>query len=383
MISGNKAGMTVSGSFSVVRDNIIGLDMTGKVALGNTEDGIRCLTGSDRTTFVNNTIGGNVRHGVYLSSRHHVLLGNTIGLAITGKSAVGNLIDGIHFGTGSDNATISRNIISGNLGHGAFLDSPNHVIEDNIIGLDVTGKVMVGNAMDGINSDGDNTSFTNNTISGNLRKGVDFSGNWNVFRGNIIGLDLAGETAAGNAQDGVLGVTGDDATITNNTVSGNLRHGIFLGISRRCKVQGNIIGLDVTGQVARGNAENGLVLELNSDSSTIINNTVSSNLGRGILILESSHIRIEGNRLEHNLLDAVRCATDSNFVSVINNTLSADFRPGTVGINISSESTRALANTFLSNTANTTELLVRSSVRNMPVLSVSEVSQYVFEGKTK
>jgi parallel beta-helix repeat protein len=309
--------------------------------------------------------------------------GNIVGLDVTGKVAMGNAEDGIDCSRGSVSTTVAWNTVSDNNGDGVFLfHSHNSVLQGNIIGLDAAGKVAVGNALQGMRfSSCDNATIVNNTVSGNQGAGVTLISCRNsVVQGNIIGLDLAGIVARGNAGYGISCFTGsDNTTIANNTISGNRDSGVLVFSSNNV-VQGNVIGLGVAGKVALGNGQDGIYCTTGSENTNISGNTVSNNLGNGISIFESVGIRIEANRLENNSLNAVQCNAGSNLVSIINNTFSARFRPGSVGINISSEGTRALANTF-SNITSSADSLLRSSVNGMPVLSVVKVSRSVLEGK--
>ncbi len=384
-VSGNKLyGVVLFSRNNMVQGNIIGLDMAGKVALGNAQDGIWSNAGSDNTVIVNNTVSGNFWCGLSLTrARSNLVQGNIIGLDITGRVALGNGQGGIQCSTGSDNTTITNNTVSGNKLYGVLLSSRNNVVQGNIIGLDITGRVALGNGQDGIqcSTGSDNTTITSNMVSGNRLNGVLLGSRNNVVQGNIIGLDMTGRAALGNAQDGIQCTSiSSNSTIVNNTICGNMRHGVFLSRARSNMVQGNIIGLDV--QVSLGNAQNGVQCDSGSDNTTIIDNTVSGNRRNGVLVLGSSRIRVEANRLESNVMDAVQCGANSSLVAVINNTIGARFRPGSAGINISSEGTRALGNTF-TNIFSTTESLVRSSVSGMPVLSVVNASRSMLEGSTK
>ena len=71
------------------------------------------------------------------------------------------------------------NLISGNSGNGVVLAGSNNQVEGNWIGVDSTGKSALGNALDGVvvdggssNTIGGSSADTRNVISGNLGQGV-------------------------------------------------------------------------------------------------------------------------------------------------------------------------------------------------------------------
>ena len=133
LISGNDAnGVEINDSSgTLVQGNLIGLDQTGTLALGNAGAGVLVDDGS-----VSNTIGGPVAGGRNFISGNAegvlvtgsatagtVVAGNLIGTNVEGTAAVGNLTAGIVI-AGGTGATIggatalARNVISGNTGDG-------------------------------------------------------------------------------------------------------------------------------------------------------------------------------------------------------------------------------------------------------------------------
>ena len=126
-----------------------------------------------------------------------------------------------------------------------------------------------------------------NVISGNDQYGVNVIGagtSNNRVIGNIIGLDLNGDVDLGNAQMGVGVGQGATANIigeagTPNVISGNNQNGVFLvdaGTSNN-RVQNNFIGLDITGSLARPNGIDGVRLDAGGAATgNIIGGTASS-----------------------------------------------------------------------------------------------------------
>src|SRR5439155_17551000 len=83
----------------------------------------------------------------------------------------------------------------------------------------------------------------------------------NQLQGNMIGLDVTGAAALGNALWGMYisapgNLIGGTTAGAGNVVSANGDAGIYLAGSgaTRNQLQGNIIGADLTGTAARGNA---------------------------------------------------------------------------------------------------------------------------------
>ncbi len=82
----------------------------------------------------------------------------------------------------------------------------------------------------------------------------------NIIQGNYIGTDMTGTLALGNADDGVLllapnNTIGGTTLAARNIISGNQEQGIRMQGSEASGniVQGNFIGVDRTGMVALGN----------------------------------------------------------------------------------------------------------------------------------
>ena len=313
-----------------MQGDYIGVDVTGKVALPNLQDGINSdaltTTIGGTTAGALNIISGNFGDGITLFNTallaSAVVQGNDIGVDVTGTTALGNAKDGVNSDT--TNTTIGGtvaadiNLISGNGGNGVTIGSGVNqaVVQGNYVGVNAAGTKLLGNKGDGVRSYSAATTIGGtaagalNLISGNSGNGITLintaAGSIAVVLGNIIGLDVTGKVALPNSEDGI---TSDVATTTIggtttgalNLISGNLGNGIrLLNIptpsGSTALVQGNIIGLDVTGMNPLGNAEDGV----NSDAATTTiggpdpnagllttgnaGNLISDNRGNGITI---------------------------------------------------------------------------------------------------
>ncbi len=206
--------------------NLIGTDPSGTVAVGNSQSGVD-LSGASGTEVglaaagLGNVISGNKGAGISLISgtTATVILNNEIGVAIDGKSGLGNQGDGIYFNNSPFNQVggtqpLEGNLIGKNLGDGIDVTgaSSSLLVEGNFIGTDVTAALNLGNQADGIS-----LASSSNTIGGTI------SG-----AGNTI--DYNGGGGAGGSGSGVrlVGNPNQDA-ILSNLMYKNAVLGINLG----------------------------------------------------------------------------------------------------------------------------------------------------------
>ncbi|HEY6508524.1 MAG TPA: DUF2341 domain-containing protein, partial [Vicinamibacterales bacterium] len=169
-------------------------------------------------------------------SSNNVVVGNFLGTNATGTAAKGNLV-GVRVSTSNNTiggtTAADRNIISGNTLDGVQISGVNggtgNVVIGNYIGLDVTGTVDLGNASQGVaiysgaqnNTIGGTTAGVRNVISGNNGEGVrliNAGTTGNVVLGNYIGTNAAGTAAVANSRQGVW----IDNGAANNTIGGTV-----------------------------------------------------------------------------------------------------------------------------------------------------------------
>ena len=117
-----------------------------------------------------------------------------------------------------------------------------------------------------------------------------------MLEGNFIGTDAFGASAIPNAANGILldrasgNTIGGSAIGARNVISGNGRNGIeLISGSAGNTVQGNYIGVDVTGSTALGNATDGLVIAGSGGNTVggaepLSGNIISGNGGNGVII---------------------------------------------------------------------------------------------------
>jgi Right handed beta helix region len=129
--------------------------------------------------------------------------GNYIGTDVTGRIDLGNSGDGIASSAFIGDHMIRGNVISGNGGNGISLSlGQQNFIEDNFIGTDAAGSFALGNDLNGIRGPEGTITARRNVISGNGQNGI-LSFGENLFQGNFIGTDATGRLPIGNAGDGL------------------------------------------------------------------------------------------------------------------------------------------------------------------------------------
>ncbi len=246
------------------------------------------------------------------------ITGCFIGVDASGLAAGPNTGDGIWIQGGDGNtiggnSTVERNLISGNQGVGIRMASDNNLVIQNFIGTDYTGAVGLPNSGHGIMISGNNNTIggiaglAGNVISGNLGDGVSITGVRNAVQGNVIGLNIPGETAVGNHGNGVtinaeLNIVGGTQMNQRNVISANWMNGVQV-LASSVLVQGNYIGTDGSGSLALGNHLNGIsVFGVGSiqigGSDPFAKNIISGNQLAGVLVeAGSSGVSLFGNRI--------------------------------------------------------------------------------------
>jgi parallel beta-helix repeat protein len=259
---------------------------------------------------------------------------------------------GLTFAPGSDGSQLLGVAVTNANGNGVTLESGNITLNNNYIGLDLTGNAA-GNAGDGLfiastssnNSIGLNptlaTGVVGNVISGNGGNGISFHGSsGNTLVCNRIGTDPTGTTAIANVGNGLWltagasgnqigGIaftdpatgaandpTGNKGTTApvfvvppqGNLISGNNANGVLIDTgSHNNTLNGNFVGTSANGDAAIGNALDGVAV-VNSDNNSLVGcqsfnlpfvyyNVLSGNGGNGLSITNSNNTVVQGNFL--------------------------------------------------------------------------------------
>jgi hypothetical protein len=324
---------------TLLQGNYVGSDAGGSLAVANAYGGIGVFSGANHVTVggagagAGNLLSGNGNAGLWLEGAgvtNNVMQGNWIGLDASGTAAVPNGWAGIYILDGSSGNLIggtaagAANIISGNVSEGVFISDPgttNNLVEGNLIGTGAAGTNAVANSYTGIgiwsgasfNVIGGTNAAQRNILSGNDGNGVRLGGTGTVnnqILGNYIGLEADGATALGNGGIGLYVESGPQNTLVGgvepgaaNVVSANGSDGIQLwgtGTSSNV-VEGNLVGTDKTGTLARGNEGSALSLISGPQFNTLggttaaARNLLSASAYDGVYAYQASNNVIEGN----------------------------------------------------------------------------------------
>ncbi|MBV9868209.1 MAG: CSLREA domain-containing protein [Abitibacteriaceae bacterium] len=355
VISGNGLnGINIQGtasapqtSLNVVQGNTIGLCATG-TSLPNQGSGVSINTNAQNNTIgggatgAGNVISGNNNYGVEIglvpagdNTGSNTVQGNYIGTDASSTTGLGNNLEGIHIlgsnsnliGTNGDgiNDVGERNFIAGNGRDGIYITGSNsNVVQGNYIGTNVNGTSALGNGAVGVevrsgaqtNAIGGAASGLGNVISGNIGDAIsigDAGTSHNTVQGNLLGTDVTGTVALANGGSGVdlFGGTqgntvGGTTSAARNIISGNKFQGVALQNPNTNSniVQGNFIGIDITGTSGLANGGDGVAIY---DSAS--NNTVGG-IAAG-----------EGNKIGHNKGAGVRVTDGTTPSSTIGNSI--------------------------------------------------------------
>ncbi len=331
MIEGNFVGMLRTGG--IVIPNARGIGITGG-AHGNRIGG---TSAAARNIISGNTADGIV---IENDAHGNLIIGNYIGPDQSGIKGPGNGGNGVTVNSGSYENIVggiglaSRNYICGNRADGIKLSgagSESNRILGNSIGMDITGYVAMGNRGNGIaierasarNEIGSSDSGTINIISGNLGHGISITGagsDGTIILGNYIGFDSSGYGPIGNGDlfaagiyvgESVRGtVIGGSSEVERNYFAYNLLGGIYLDGADETLIRGNYIGVSVF-SLSGGYNGNGVVLRNGAAGNQIggsqpgEGNTISANLmdefpfGAGVLMIDhgTSENKVFGNMI--------------------------------------------------------------------------------------
>ena len=230
------------------------------------------------------------------------------------------------------NCTVRGLVINRFVGDGIRVCIDGNVFEGNFIGTDPTGTMAFGNGSGAVGgivfgfcgtpsncTIGGTTPDARNLISGNSLDGIALgSGSGNTVQGNLIGTDVTGTLALGNFSVGVTtggGVSnaliGGTTVDARNIISGNGRQIVLASSSSNNVVQGNFIGTDITGTVARPGGNGGLSLDTGSSGNVIGGLTATPGTPPGNLISGNNGffgldlgIDVHGTIIQGNIIGA-------------------------------------------------------------------------------
>ena len=327
---------TISDSLVIDGENRVILDGTGSPSNG-------LSIAASNTSILNLTVTNYINGSgvVFTGTRNGKVQGSRIGTNQTGTTAAPNqqgiLINNssnILIGTDGNGTSdaLERNVISGNSGFGLQITgstASSNTVAGNYIGTNFDGTAAIANGDDGIriqsgasnNTIGGSLASQRNIISGNNTPGWDMYGihitansSNNSIRGNYVGISASGTEPLSNNGGGIgIGVASNNNIVANNVISANKGAGVTIFEVSNTIVESNIIGLDPTGTIARGNSGNAGIVVAGSvntrigtngdqNNDTAERNIISGNSQEGIQIEGSTTIGtiVAGNYIGTN-----------------------------------------------------------------------------------
>ena len=280
---GGSSLIQLIGDNGTVQGNFLGTDAVGTASGPGSSEGVYIQ-------------GANTLVGGALPAQRNVIAGNSASVVVQPAAA------------GVPSAVIQGNYLGTNASGTAALDSNYGVIVITGVGHSI-GNVTIGGTAAG----------AGNLISGNALNGIMIDLGVSgasigavTIQGNLIGLDATGVASLPNAGDavsvignptGAIGpvLIGGTTAAARNVISSTTgsSSGVRLnGTPASTLVQGNYIGTDVTGTLARPNQQQGV--HLVNGAATIggaaagAGNLISANLTGGISVSDSTGT-IQGN----------------------------------------------------------------------------------------
>lgn len=308
-------------------------------SIGSGVQTIQPLTQFPLITASNTLVDGTTQLGWSIGNPVIVINGSLLpvpGVAtgILTLSAVSNCtIQGLVINGGNNSNQQFGILITDNVPTGAN----NNAVYGCFIGTDVTGTIAVPNhngiRINAFTPDSSNNNMIGgpligqrNLISGNANGGLQLLKNVNntVIQGNFIGTDKTGTVSLPNLGFGFASfgsltplpneqnigtIIGGSAPGEGNLISGNVNAGNSVGIvlwfnSIDTVIQGNLIGVDVTGTVALPNDLGIFCFGTTAPSNAPVDNTLigGPNTGEGNII---SGNNFQGIFLQNNIINSI------------------------------------------------------------------------------
>jgi len=336
MVSGNSISNQNNG-IHIVGSNSKGSTISGNSISQNTNSGI-LMESAKGVTLTGNTLNSNKNDGIYLSFSDENNLTNN-NMKMLGSAVNGTNTNGINLYNSKSN-TISNNNAS-SAEHGIFFNTcENNVVQNNKVSSNLYGIAMryshknkiINNNADG-NKEGIYLTHENsgNTISGNNANLCDVGIHLTNYCGknNLVDNNIANS----NTFYGIYLETNNNV-ISNNHATGNSR-GIYL-LGSGCynnTLSNNIVDFS-TG--------NGIRLANTSNYNKLVSNSVISNSGDGIYLVNSNNSYIDSNTARGNNIGIHVESSNKNI-------LSSNFAPyNNMGIRLYSADNNSLSNNTVS-----------------------------------
>ena len=170
---------------------------------------------------------------------------------------------------------------------------------------------IVGSSGVGFNITSSNVTIKGFSITNNSTSGINVASAANsvTVECNYIGMQTDGSTTGANTY-GILSSASSDLLITNNLISGNSSHGIYINNAAvdQVTIEKNIIGLNANGTAARSNGDRGIYYNIASSIYSENNmiggpdwsdrNIISGNASHGIEFFGA----IRNSAVENNIV---------------------------------------------------------------------------------
>ncbi len=329
IVQGNYIGTNVNGT-AALGNGVDGIDTDINVA-GTLIGGTTNVTVGGPCTGACNLISGNTHDGITLFNSPgagNTVAGNFIGTDVTGKIDLGNGDQGISIG-GSANNTIggtspqARNLISGNNKDGIDISgaaSTGNKIQGNYIGTNISGTAPITNGASGILIE---TTATNNIIGGTIgvTSGGPCTGVCNLISGNgnrgilIKDVGTNGTTIQGN----YIGTTANGSGALGNVFAGVQNMNAVTTVGGTTAAAGNLIAHNHRG--IRNQGSKGV---LTASFNTIFSNNPATFDGGGIDNINNGVLTVTNSTLSGNSAVNGGGIDNAGTIYIINSTLSGN-----------------------------------------------------------
>jgi hypothetical protein len=384
VISGNyQQGVQIfNGQSNQIYGNLIGVDITGGIAIANRGDGVLINSSGGQTKnnivgntnfFNRNTISGNGGVGVHIqgdNTSSNQVYNNLIGPAASGLAAptgtytqTGVVIDqGADLNQVGGSAAGQPNVISANKGDGVrvagfvYAGPPPTVVQandnkivGNLIGLNRLGTGALPNLGNGIllnnyvnrTTVGGSTSADRNQIQYNQGNGIAI-GSTSVMTTTVLKNTIRFNTGNGINVGGALNTRIDGIdTAGANQISNNGANGIVVTSSFTTTIQFNAI---------TNNAQNGILLT-DTRYSTVASNTSSTNVQNGLRVSNGRNTTVNANTLNTNSQNGVRIDTASLDTAITNSTIYSNTLKGVLVSDVGTQRVKIVDNSMTGNQA--------------------------------
>jgi parallel beta-helix repeat protein len=244
VLSGAAAGANRTGLTIGAGVNNVNLTKAGNKVTGFVGNGVVLQGGSRASTFANFAISGNGQSGFLVQA------GDSAGTTIRDNTVSGNGFNGIWLNGAVPSVSVTANTLNNNNNNGIVVSGP-------ATGITISNNTVTGSGLTGIRTE---------VVAGQ----------------STTGLTISGNTTHKNQENGIIVSGGTGTTVTDNKVSDNRLQGVVLTLGASgTRVQNN--------QIFRNGAIGVVVSGPTTVGNSILSNSIHSNLGGGIALLQQAN----------------------------------------------------------------------------------------------